>query len=149
MQEKPDPVGMAAPPQGICDRDQVIVVDPDEFVSRDDFFEFGREMIVDAEISAEVTARKLGEVQPIMQNRPQHPIGETVIVLLIIVFGEVGNDVLDVLVFDRSRPQLFPRPDLSAPSEPDAAIVLQRWPQRDLKPSGPPGAIAGRNRNAI
>src|SRR6266849_641000 len=102
-------------------------------------------MIVDAEISAEVSARKLGEVQPIMQNRPQHPIGETVIVFLIIVFSQIGDDVFDVLVFDGSRPQLLPRPDFSAPSEPNAAIMLQGRPQRHLKPAGALGASAGRN----
>src|SRR5712692_4918249 len=149
MQEKPDPVGMAPPPQRVRDRDQMIIMDPDQIVMRDDFFEFGRKVIIDAEISAEVAPRKLGEVQPIMQNRPQHPIGEPVIVFLIIMFSQVGDDVFDVLVLDGSRSQLLSRSDFSAPSEPHASVVLQRRPQRHLKPAGALGAIAGGNRNPI
>src|SRR5262249_57880413 len=98
---------MSSPPQGVRDRDQMIVVDPDQIVLFEDFFEFGREMIVDPEIPAKVAARKLGEVQPVMQDRPQHSVGETVIVFLIVMFGEVGNYVFDVLVFEGSRSQLL------------------------------------------
>src|SRR2546427_9386923 len=124
-------------------------MDPDQIVILDNFFEFGRKVIVDPEISGEVAPRKLGEVQSIMQNRPQHPIGEPVIVFLIIMFGQIGDDVFDVLVFDGSRSELVSRPDFSAPSEPHASVVLQRWPQRHLKPAGALGAIAGGNRNPI
>jgi hypothetical protein len=145
MQEESDPVGMPTPPQGVGDRDQVIVVDPDEIVILDDLFEFGREMKVDAEISAEVTPRKLGKIQPIMQNWPQHPIGETVIVFLKFVFGEIGDDVLDIVTFDGSRSQFILRADLSAPSDPDAAVAVQRRPQRHLKPAGALGAVARRH----
>jgi len=149
VEEKPDPVGMASPPQGVGDRDQVIVVDPDQIVIRDDFLEFGRKVIVDPEISAEVPPRKLGEVQPIMQDRPQHPIGETVIVFLKLVFSQVGDDVFDVLVLDGSRSELVLRSDFPAPAKPHASVVLQRRPQRNLKPAGARRAIPGGNRNTI
>src|SRR5262249_23800380 len=115
VQEKPDPVGMASTPQGVRDRDQVIIVDPNEIIILDDFLKFDREVIIDPEIPAEVPTRKLSKIEPIMQYRPQHPIGETVIVFLKLVFSEIGDYVFNVLVFDRTRSQLVLRSDLSAP----------------------------------
>src|SRR5262249_25855857 len=145
----PDSVGMAAPPQGIRDRDQVIVVNPDQVIFLEDLFEFGGEMIVDPEIATEVAARKLRQVQPVMENRPQHPIGEAVIILLIIMFRQVGDNVLDVLVFEGSRPQLVLGANLSAPPDPNSAVVLQCRPQCHFEPAGALGAIAGGNGNTI
>ena len=46
-------------------------------------------------------------------------------------------------------PILHYRIDLAAPSEPHAAVALERRPQRDFEPAGAFGAIAGRNRNAV
>src|SRR5262249_20707653 len=106
-------------------------------------------VIVDPEISGEVTSRKLGEVEPIMQNRPQHPIGEPVIVFLIVMLSQIGDDVFDVLMFDGPRSELVSHSDFAAPSEPHAAVVLQRRPQRHPKPAGALGAIAGGNRDPI
>jgi len=65
------------------------------------------------------------------------------------MFRQIGNDVFHVLVFDGSRSQLLSRSDLSAPSQPHASVVLQRRPQRHLKPAGALGAIAGRDGNTI
>ena len=67
VQEKPDPVGMAAPSQRVRDGDQMVVMNPNQIVFFDDFFQLGRKMIVDPEIAAEISARELAEVQPIMQ----------------------------------------------------------------------------------
>src|SRR5258708_21041796 len=78
-----------------------------------------------------------------MQNRPQHPIGETVIVFLKLVSGQIGNDVFDVFVLDGSRPELVLRSDFPAPAKPHASVVLQRRPQRHLKPAGARRPIAG------
>src|SRR5258708_19795232 len=61
----------------------------------------------------------------------------------------MGNDVLAVLVLEGSLWDFAPRSDFPAPAEPPAAVVLQRRPQRHLKPAGALGAIAGGNRNTI
>ena len=70
MQEKADPVAMPTAAQRVRDGDQVVVMDPDQIIVRDDLFELGREVIIDPEISAKIPARELGEVQPIMQDWP-------------------------------------------------------------------------------
>ena len=101
MKEEADPVGMAAAAQRVRDRDEVIVMDPDQVVGFDDLFEFGREMIVHPHVSGEIAPRELGEIEPEMQDRPQHPVGEAVVVFLVVLLGEIGDHIGDVLVADR------------------------------------------------
>src|SRR6516225_5392437 len=59
----------------------------------DDLFEFGCEMIIDLEISAEISPLKLGEVQPIMQDWPQHLIGKAAIIFVKAFLRKVSNYV--------------------------------------------------------
>jgi len=149
VQKKIDPVGVAAPSQRVRDRDQVIVVHPDQVVLPDYFFELGREMIIDPEISAEIPTRELSEIKPVMQNRPQHTVGEAVVIFLVVVVGQVGDGIFDVLVLDGMRFQLACCRDPAAPAKPDAAVPLKRRPQRDFEPACALDTIAGRNRNAV
>jgi hypothetical protein len=51
-------------------------------------------------------------------------------------------------VLDRSRFQFIPGGDLAAPPQPDAAIALERWAQRNFKPAGALGTRV-RNRHAV
>jgi hypothetical protein len=149
VQEKPDPVGVPAPPQGVRDGNQMIVVYPDQIVVFDDFFELGREMIIHPEIAAEIAAREFGEVQPVVQDWPQHPIGEAVVIFLKVVLRQVGDDIFDVLVPDGARFQPVRRSDIAAPAEPDTAVPVERRSQRDFETAGALGAVAGRNRNPV
>ena len=148
VQKESHAVGMAAPTQHRRDRDHVVVVDPDQIVFLDDLLELGGEVLVDAKVAAQIAAREFRKVEPVVQDRPQHAIGETVVIFLKIVAREVGDDIFDVLVLDGSR---FPLAggDFAAPAQPDAAILLQSRPQSDLKSAGALCAVAGRNRNPI
>ena len=101
VKKKADTVGVAAAAQRVRDRDEMIIVDPDEVIGLDDLFEFSREMFVHSHISAEIPTRELGEVEPEMQNRPQHPVGEAVVVFLVVLLREIGDHVGHVLVRDR------------------------------------------------
>ncbi len=85
MKEKADPVGVAAAAQRVRDRDEVIVMDPDEVIGFDDLSELGCEMIVHSHVSGEIAARELGEIEPEMQDRPKHPVSEAVVVFLVVV----------------------------------------------------------------
>ena len=141
MKEEADAVGMAAAAQRVRDRDQVIVMNPDEVVGFDDLFELGREMIVHPHISGEIAPCELREVQPEMQDRPQHPVGEAVVVFLVVVLGQIGDHVGDVLVADRVRLDIRARHGLAAPAEPDAAVALQSRAQSDFEAAGALGAV--------
>ena len=126
----------------------VVVVDPDQVILGDDLFEFGGEMIVDAEIAAEIAPGEFRQIETIMQDRPQHAVGEAVVVFLVVVFGKVGDDILDVFVFDGLGFQFVSFGDLAAPAEPDAAVFLERRPQRDFKPASALG-VNGWNGYAV
>ena len=126
----------------------MVVVNPEQIIFFDDLFELGREVFIDPEVATKIPARELREIKPVVQDWPQHPIGETVVVFLKVVAREVGDDIFDVLVGDGSR---FPLPggDLAAPTQPDATVLLQCWPQRHLKPARAFRAIARWNRNSV
>ena len=148
VQEKADPVAMPAAAQCVRDRYQVVVMGPDQISFLDDLFEFGCKMIIDLEISAEISPCELGEVQPIMQNWPQHSIGKAAVIFVKAFLRKVGDYVFDILVSNRPRFQLIPGCDFTAPTQPDIAVVVERWPQCNFEPASTLGAVT-RNRNAV
>src|SRR6516162_9098612 len=105
-------------------------------------------MVIDPEIPTQIPAGELGEVQPIMQDWPQHPIGKPAVVFLKVVLRQVGDYIFDVLVSDEARFKLTRGCNLAAPAEPDAPVFLERWPQPYFEPARASGTVA-RNRNAV
>src|SRR6187200_56416 len=82
MQEKAHPVVMAALAQCIRDGDQMVIMDPDQIVFRDDLFELSRKTIINPEISAEVPGRELCEIEPVMQDWPQYSVGNAAVIFV-------------------------------------------------------------------
>src|SRR6516225_9299758 len=126
----------------------MVVMDPNQIISLDDLFELGGEMVIDPEIPAQIPAGELGEVQPIMQDWPQHPIGKAAVIFLKVVLRQVSDYIFDVLVSDEARFKLTRGRNLAAPAEPDASVFLERRPQRCFEPASARGTVA-RNRNAV
>ena len=140
MQEEADAVGETALAKLLRDRDQVIVVDPDEVVGLEDLRQLGGEMLVHPEIAGQVAAIELGQVDAIMQHRPQHAVGEAVVIFLVVLLGEIGHHERALLALDRARPDLARGHDLAAPAEPDALHFIHRRRERDFEAAG---ALAG------
>ena len=149
MKEEADAVGMAAAAQRVRDRDHVIVMNPDEVIGFDDLFQLGREMIVHPHVSGEIASCEFREVQPEMQDRPQHPVGEAVVVFLIFLLGKIGDHVGDALVADRVRLDIGAWHGLAAPAEPDAAVAFQSRTQSDFEATGTLGAVAAGDAHPI
>jgi hypothetical protein len=55
-------------------------------------------MIIDFEIPTEISVRILGKIQPVMQDWPQYPIGETAVVFFKAFFGKIGDYIFNVLM---------------------------------------------------
>src|SRR6476661_1885557 len=125
----------------------MIVVDPHDVVGPQQRLKMSCEILVDAEIAAEVATGEFGEFEPIVEDRPQHTVCETIVEFLVVIFAEIDGGVGNVVVSDRlDRPrQIFS--NASAPAKPEAAVPLKRRPDRDFKPAGPCAAI--RNRNSV
>src|SRR5258706_8216160 len=84
-----------------------------------------------------------------MQDRPKNPIGETVIILLIVGFGEAGDDVGYVAVVNgRDRDILVGR-DHSAPAEPDTALTFEQRAQRHSETAHLIAGVVAGNYHAI
>ena len=98
MQEKTDPVRVPALAQRRGEGDQVIVVDPNNVVGPKQPVQRALEVVIDAEITAQIAAREFGEVEPTMQDRSQHAVGEAVIKFLVVVAAKSDRDVRDAVV---------------------------------------------------
>src|SRR4249920_3982512 len=125
----------------------MIIVHPHDVVGPQQCFKMSGEILIDPEITTEVATGEFGEIKPIVQNRPQHSIGEAVVEFLVVVLAEVDGGVGNIVVrdrFDRPRPVFSNAP---APAEPEAAMPLKRRSDRHLEPTGPRAAI--RNRNSV
>src|SRR3954447_8633538 len=99
---------------------------PDEIVGTHDFIEFGRKVLVDPHIARQVATRKFGEIEAIMQHRPEHAVGKAVVIFLVILGAEAGHDVVDVLVPDGAGvecPSLASY--LAAPADPKSRAIPQ------------------------
>jgi hypothetical protein len=123
-----DPIRVAAASQRVRNRNQVVVVDPNHVIRRDDLFELGGKVIVDPHVSGEIPPRKLGEVKPEVQDWPQHPVGETVVILMVVLLGEIGDHIGHIFVGDRMHRNVPLGNGLAAPAEPHASITFQCWP---------------------
>src|ERR1700687_3605146 len=118
------------------------VMDKNQINFLDDLFKFGSETVIDLEISAKIPTCELGALQPVMQDWPQHPIGRAAVVFLKAFLGKIGNHIFDVIVSNRAGLQLITGRDLAAPPQPDAAVVLERWPQCNFQTASAVGTVA-------
>ena len=128
-------LAMPALPQLLGDRNQVIVVNPDQVVGLEDLRQLGREMLVHPEITCEVAPIELGQIDAIVQHRPQHPVGEAIVIFLIVLLGEVGHDERALPLSDRARFDCTGGNDFAAPAEPHALHFVENWRQRNFEPA--------------
>ena len=135
VEEEADRVDAAARPEFAGERHQVIVVHPDDVVVLDDRVELIGEQAVDAHVAALVGARIFLQVDPIVQDRPQHPVGEAVVIFLVVGLGEVDDGVFDPAAFEAARRRRFAVADVAAPAEPDADAIAQRGLDGDRQPA--------------
>ena len=91
VDEETDLVVVPAIAQRLGERHEMIVVHPHDIVGPQQFFRCVGEILVDAKIAAKVAAREFGKVEPIMQDRPQHAVGETVVEFLVVVLGQIDG----------------------------------------------------------
>ena len=77
----------------------MVIVNPDHIIRQDEFVQLAGKMLVDAHVAGEIAARKLGEVQPIVQDRPQHSIGKAIVIFVVIFLSQIGNDVGKAALF--------------------------------------------------
>jgi hypothetical protein len=108
---------------------------PNDVVPAQRVVELPGELLVHPEIAGCVAFRQIGEIETIMTDRPQHPVGETMIILLDIAARKVGHRI-----GERSKsPPLGRERALLAgfarPAKPKSTACLERCLERDGKSS--------------
>ena len=141
VDEEPDLVVMPAIAQRLGERHEMIVVDPDDVVGPQQLFKMTGEILVDAYIAAEVATCEFGEIEPIMQNWPQHTVRKTVVEFLVVVLGQINSGVSDIVLrrdLDGLR-HIFR--NATAPAKPQSSVTLERRADRDFKSAGSRAAV--------
>jgi len=136
VKEEADTVLVAALAERLGERHQVIIMHADEILWPEHIVQFAREVIIDSQIAAQIATRELGKVNAVVQDRPQHAIGEAVVVFLVVLFRKIECNVGDLVVHYLLRCDLGARGDLPAPAEPDAGLVLERPVHGDFQSAG-------------
>src|SRR6476646_12227380 len=120
---------------------------PQDIIGPQQFFEMSGEILIHPEITAKVAARKFGEVEPLMQDGPQHTVCETVVELLGVVLAQIDGGVSGVVVDNGLDCWYQTVCNASAPAKPEATVPLERGSDRHFEPAGPRAAI--RNTNSV
>ena len=96
VQEEADLVLEAHLAQFGGQRDQMVVVDPDDVVRLDQRRQPVGEEAVDAEIAGHFLAAIFGKIQPVMADRPENTVGKAVVIFLDVGIGQIRQRVGDL-----------------------------------------------------
>src|SRR4029453_7103768 len=105
-------------------------------------------MGIHAPIAPEIATEKLSEIQPIVQNRPQHPISEAVVIFLIVGFAEIGDDIGHIATLNRPGPDVSFGRSGSSPAEPETAVAFEQGSNSDCE-AARLVVIAARERHSV
>ena len=124
VQEEPDPVFHALFAQHRGQRNQVVVVYPDDVVLADELRHALGEHAIHPKIAFEVIATVIDQVAAIVEQRPQRAIGEAAVIVVVIRLRHVDGGVADVSVLDLVQFLARLGGDVAAPAEPQTAHFL-------------------------
>ena len=147
--EKADLVAVTALAQRLGQRQQMEIMHPDNVVAAKKFVQFRGKALVDPHIAAEVAAREFRQVQPVMQNRPEHPVGISIVIFLEIFLGEVGHHIGLMTVLNGAGGHVRCGGDPPAPAKPDTGMTPQDRVDRDRETARSASAVAIRDFDTI
>ena len=84
-----------------------------------------------------------------MENRPQHPIGEAVVIFLIVGLDEVGHGIGHATVLNGLGRNILVARNRSAPAEPESLVPLEERAHGNGQPTGQIAAIAAWDGHAV
>ena len=110
---------------------------PDHVVGLDERRQRVGEQRVDPQISGELDRGEFGQIDPIVQDRPQHAVGEAVVIILEIDVRQIERNECPPLPSDHRRLRdaaILGHPP--APAEPDPLALFERRVDRDGEAAG-------------
>ena len=139
MQEESDALAAAERAQFVGERYEVVVVHPDHVVGAQQRGQLAREQAVDTLVAGKEAGREVGQVEPIVQGRPQRLVGIASVVAIVVGLREVDGRQLRVaraLVVHFAFTGCTAFDDLTAPAEPQPTAASQRLAHRDRQAAG-------------
>ena len=129
----------------------MVVVRPDQIVGPDQGSEEPGERTVHPEVARHVLAGELGQIEPVVAERPERAVGVARVVLVDILLGQIGDRIGDLAVVSNLEPlDLALTTGLSRPAEPETASFLERRIERNRQATGTRrSALGGWDRNAV
>ena len=126
MQEEAHPVDASAPAQASCDRNEMIVMRPDNVGRTQNLDETLGKLLVHAKITRGVAGAQIGEIEAIMADRPKHLVGEADVIFVDIAARKVGHSIADGPEGSHMQGGIEFLAHSARPPEPDAASRLER-----------------------
>jgi hypothetical protein len=137
VQEEAHPVPDPQPAQLGAERDHVVVVDPDDVVLGQQPRQRARHPLVDGPVAIELGRVEDGEVEAIVKDRPERPVGIAEIIAVIFLLRQrLGGDGDGLLAVEMDADLGVVRHDVAGPAEPYAAAVAQHVADRDREAAG-------------
>ena len=143
VQEEADAVDDTETAQLGGERDEMIVMDPDQIVGLEQRGQLLGKDAVDPLIPFIGGTAEIREADPIVEQRPEHAIGEADVEILIVIGIEVDGGIGDLPRRHQFGRQGLSRGRLAAPAEPEPAAPLQGLAQRDRQTAGPRALLIG------
>ena len=135
MQEETEPIAAAALAQFVAEREQMVILNPHHVVG----LEQRRDHVGEARVDPLVTAREIalifGQIDAVVEQRPQRPVGIAVIIFVDVLVFQVdrgGRHTLIDLIVDLAGERIDP---FARPAEPQAVMLAQRRRERDRQPT--------------
>lgn len=131
MQEEADRIRAAHRAQFGGERNELVVVHPDDVVGTQQRAQLAREQLVDAAITVREAPVELREIEPVVKYRPQHVVRITEVIRVVVLRIEIDRrelnaaDVLNLHFATTPRPIFVGAAQPAAPAEPHAARLLQ------------------------
>ena len=135
VQEEADRLAPAKRTQPLSERDQVIVVHPHQIARVQHRPQRAREGLVDPQIARQVAPGEADQRRPVMEQRPQHPVGVADVVFVPVAPRQVERRPGDVAGGDAGRRCARLLGERAAEAKPDAPSRLQRGAQRHRQPA--------------
>ena len=117
--------------QSLAERDQVIVVHPDEVVGLQQRHQAPRQQAIHALIGLVLIFAIAKAAQEIVAHRPERRIGIAIVVAIEIASLQIGRDERDVVANEDFGFARLVVDELAAPAEPDASRLSQCRQQAD------------------
>ncbi|MNU89778.1 hypothetical protein D3C71_796280 [compost metagenome] len=125
VQEEADPAADATLAQQRGQRDQVVIVDPDDVVFAQQRGQLFGEQRVDPAVGFAGGAVVVHQVQAEVQQRPQGAVGEAVVVAVDVALVEVHGHIADVVLHLLVEGAAVVADRFATPAEPDPATLLE------------------------